>query len=172
MSWCPGWPLHNCGAWIRLTWVWSMNIVMRLSFAYVDILPHTRDRRPRTCQTLTLSLNKVSSRVLNTTLNTINTRSPYKNFIHIRKRFSNILIILLCTFIWRSGWWLAPESQNWSDCLSSEPGLGQDSLRIARSKITKFMAADIARPARGARARQQRQWDTCGDTEIKLRLWH
>ena len=78
-----------------------MNIVMRLSFAYVDILPHTGDRRPRTCQTLTLSLNKVSSRVLNTTLNTINTRSPYINFIHIRKRFSNIryIISLLFTFM-------------------------------------------------------------------------
>ena len=64
--------------------------------------------------------------------------------------------------------WQVPESQNWSDCLPSELDRvrGQDSLRIARSKITKFMAADIARPGQTA-ASVGYLWAT----GIKLHLW-
>ena len=37
-------------------------------------------------------------------------------------------------------------------------------------KLQSLWLRTLPGPARGARARQQRQWDTCGDTEIKLRL--
>lgn len=117
---------------------------------------------------------------------TINLRSPYlhrvsqKNMFFWLKGITDRYYIFAAKRVFFPQWlmtgqcdhwpqWRVPESQNWSDCLPSERGRipGQDSLRIARSKITKFMAADIARPGQTA-ASVGNLWEHTG---IKLHLY-